>query len=70
MEDSVVALKTALAAVLCEAKVMGVDISKVCEEAKMGLPDSAKPYRWASASVVVPASKEIDEALEIAKNAS
>lgn len=70
MEDSVVALKTALAAVICEATVMGVDIEKVCKNAKHGLVDSGKPYRWASPLVVVPASNEIDEALEIAKKYS
>lgn len=67
MKDSVVALKTALAAVLCEAKAMGIDIEKVCKNAKHGLFDSGKPYRWASPLVVIPATNEINEALEIAK---
>ena len=68
MSDSVVALKTALAAILCEAKTLNIDIVKVCDAAKAGLFDAGKPYRWASADIVMPAINEIDEALEIANN--
>ena len=70
MRDTVIALKTAIAAILCEAKEMGVDVDKVCESAKSGLLDGGKPYRWASADVVITASKEIDEALKIANGLS
>lgn len=60
-----IALETALAAILYEAKAMGVDTELLCERAKSGIFDSGKPYRWASADIVVPARNAIDEALKI-----
>ena len=65
--DKIVALETAIAAILCEAKKQGVDIARICESAKSGLFDGSKPYRWASADVVVPAQEAIDSAFKIAK---
>ena len=64
--DKTVALETAIAAILCEAKNQGVDIKHICKAAKDGLLDGGKRYRWASADVVVPAQKAIDSALKIA----
>jgi hypothetical protein len=66
MTSSTVALETALAAVFCEAKNLGYDIEALAEAAKSGLFDGGKPYRWASADVVVPASHAIDKAIAIA----
>jgi hypothetical protein len=60
-----IALETALAAVLYEAKAMGIDTDSLCKKAKSGIFDSSKPYRWASSSVVVPAGNAIDRALKI-----
>lgn len=63
-----VVLETAIAAILCEAKAMGINIDKVCTAAKSGLFDGGKPYRWASADVVTPAQDAIDKALAIANH--
>ncbi len=63
-----VVLETALTAVLCEAKSMGLDVDAICNAAKSGLFDGGKPYRWASALVVVPASEAIEAALKIANS--
>lgn len=60
-----VALETALAAILYEAKAMGIDTKSLCETAKSGLIDGGKPYRWASADIVVPAGNAIDQALKV-----
>lgn len=64
--ERTVVLETAIAAILCEAKNMGVNIDAICDAAKAGLFDGGKPYRWASALVVVPASEAIEAALKIA----
>lgn len=65
--DKVVAIETAIAAVLFEAHKLGFDIDRICDAAKSGLVDGSKPYRWANAHVVVPAQNAIDSALKIAK---
>ena len=62
--DPVVVLETALAAVLFEARKLNIDVNRICDAAKNGLFDGSKPYRWASASVVVPAQNAIDSALD------
>lgn len=64
--DKIIVLETAIAAILCEAKKQGVDVERICEAAKSGLFDGSKPYRWASADVVLPAQEAIDSALKIA----
>ena len=63
--EDVVVLKTALAAIIYEAKMQGVNIEQICQMAKDGLFDGGKPYRWASALVVTPAREAIDNGLEI-----
>lgn len=62
------ALKVAIAAILCEAKDMGINIDELCEAAKAGVFDGGKRYRGGSADVVVFATAAIDTALDIAKH--
>lgn len=57
------AVKAALAAVLHEADLMGVDVNRLLERTKSGLFDSGKPYRLGPPQIVVPAIKAIDEAV-------
>lgn len=63
LEFELNASNTALAAILHEAHLMGVDLDHLVKQATSGLFDSSKPYRWASPKIVMPALKCIDAAL-------
>ena len=68
MNDAAV-LKIALAAVLSEARDMGLDVEAICSKAKDGVCDSGKRYRLgSSANYVTPVREAIEEALKIANS--